>query len=143
MLQWEIPVFFNEVTVKLPSQQQQTQTEVERRRCREKPVYSGVITEECLGCGQSAAAAAAAAVGGGLLPCGGPPPAFVKERERERNREVKIKWAPSRPTHGSCVWFPLCALAAAVHSLVTRARKEFSLCKSHAGKPNFGHFLGG
>lgn len=86
MLQWEIPVFFNEVTVKLPSQQQQTQTEVERRRCREKPVYSGVITEECLGCGQSAAAAAAAAVGGGLLPCGGPPPAFVKERERETER---------------------------------------------------------
>ena len=127
MLQWEIPVFFNEVTAKLPSQQQQqqqTQTEVERRRCREKPVYSRVITEECLGCGQSAAAAAGGGGGGGLLPCGGPPPAFVKERER--NREVKTKWAPSRPAHGSCVWLPLCALAAAVHSLVQSVQKSRS-----------------
>lgn len=39
-----------------------------------KPVYSGVITQECLGCGQSAAL--------GLLPGGGPPPVFFKDTER-------------------------------------------------------------
>ena len=96
-----------------------------------------VITEECLGCGQSAAAAAG---GGGLLPCGGPPPAFVKERER--NTEVRINWAPSRPTHGSYVCFPLRALAAAVHSLATRARIEFSQYKRHAAQFKLWSFWG-
>lgn len=52
-----------------------------------KPVYSGVITQECLGCGQSAAL--------GLLPGGGPPPLFFKDTERER--EVVSKRVSLQP----------------------------------------------